>query len=69
MTFNWLIFVDLGIISLALLLATLVRTRFGFFQKYLIPNALTAGFILLPIYNFLAPHIGLNTSGLENLVY
>lgn len=39
------------------------------FQRFLIPNSLTAGFILLPVYNFLAPRRGLPTSGLENLVY
>ena len=69
MDFSWQIFVDLGLISVALLLATLIRSRVRFFQKFLIPNSLTAGFILLPIYNFLAPHLGLGTSGLENLVY
>ena len=42
--------------------------RCPFFQKYLIPNALTAGFILLPFYNFVAPLLGM-TRGLENLVF
>ena len=69
MTFNWSIFIDLGILSAALLLATLVRARVPFFQKYLIPNALTAGFIALPFYNFIAPGLGLDISGLRNLVY
>ena len=69
MGFSWQIFVDLGLISFALLLATLIRSRVPFFQKFLIPNSLTAGFILLPVYNFLAPYLGLGTSGLENLVY
>jgi len=69
MGFSWQIFVDLGLISFALLLATLIRSKVPFFQKFLIPNSLTAGFILLPVYNFLAPYLGLGTSGLENLVY
>jgi ESS family glutamate:Na+ symporter len=69
MNFSWQIFIDLGLISVALLLATLIRARVRFFQKFLIPNSLTAGFILLPFYNFLAPRLGLGTSGLENLVY
>ncbi len=37
------------------MIATYIRTRVTFFQRYLIPNALTAGFILLPIYNFVFP--------------
>ena len=69
MGFSWQIFVDLGLVSIALLLATLIRTKVRFFQKFLIPNSITAGFILLPVYNYLAPALGLETSGLENLVY
>lgn len=69
MTFSWSIFVDLGIISMALLLATFLRSRVPFFQRYLIPNALTAGFILLPLYNFVGPLVGLGTDGLGNLVF
>ena len=48
MNFPWNMFLDLGVISIALLLATFLRARINFFQKYLIPNALTAGFLLLP---------------------
>jgi len=55
MDFTWGLILDLGIISVALLIATLIRARVRFFQKYLIPNALTAGFILLVLYNFLFP--------------
>jgi ESS family glutamate:Na+ symporter len=51
------------------LLSTLIRSRIAFFQKYLIPNALTAGFILLFFYNFLAPLVGLNSDGLGTMVY
>jgi ESS family glutamate:Na+ symporter len=69
MTFSWSIFLDFGLISLALLIATLVRAKVPFFQRYLIPNALTAGFLLLPFYNFLAPRIGMNSDGLGNLVF
>ncbi|RKX82549.1 MAG: sodium:glutamate symporter [Spirochaetes bacterium] len=69
MNFSWTIFIDLGIIAGALLLATLIRAKVRFFQKYLIPNSLTAGFLILPFYNFLAPQIGLNTDGLGNLVF
>jgi ESS family glutamate:Na+ symporter len=69
MTFSWSIFIDLGIVSTALLIASLVRTKIPFFKKYLIPNSLTAGFILLPFYNYLAPGLGLDTEGLGNLVF
>ena len=69
MNFHWSIFIDLGIISAALLIATLIRARVRFFQKYLIPNSLTAGFLLLPFYNYLAPLLGLGTGGLENMIY
>ena len=69
MTFSWSLFIDLGLISFALLIATFLRAKVPFFQKYLIPNALTAGFILLPFYNFLAPLLGLGRGGLENLVF
>lgn len=69
MNFNWSLFIHLGLIGLALLLATVVRARVRFFQKYLIPNALTAGFILLPFYNYLGPLIGVTQEGLGELVY
>ncbi len=69
MAFSWTVFLDLGVISLALLLATFLRVKVPFFQKYLIPNALTAGFILLPFYNFLAPALGMRENGLGNLVF
>jgi len=69
MNFPWNMFLDLGVISMALLLATFLRARISFFQKYLIPNALTAGFILLPFYNFLAPVVGMSEVGLGAIVY
>jgi len=69
MNFAWRVFIDLGLISVALVLATIIRARVRFFQRYLIPNALTAGFILLPFYNFVLPHIGLDSSGLGELAY
>ncbi len=69
MAFSWTVFIDLGLISLALLLATFLRVKVPFFQRYLIPNALTAGFILLPFYNFAAPKLGMSGNGLGNLVF
>jgi ESS family glutamate:Na+ symporter len=61
--------VNLGILSLALLVATLVRARFKFFQKYLIPNALTAGFLVLPFYNYLLPRVGFTSAQLGEITY
>ena len=69
MNFSWSLFVDLGVISAALILATLIRARVRFFQRYLIPNALTAGFILLPLYNFVLPRLGISSAGLGELAY
>lgn len=69
MTFQWSIILDLGVLSLALLLATLIRAKVRFFQRFLIPNALTAGFIALIFYNVAAPDLGMNTNGLGNLVF
>lgn len=69
MNFPWSLFIDLGIVSAGLLLATFLRTKIRFFQTYLIPNALTAGFLLLPVYNYLMPVFGVTTDGLGSLVY
>ncbi len=69
MNFSWHIFVNLGILSLALLVATILRSRFKFFQKYLIPNALTAGFLVLPFYNYLLPKVGFTSAQLGEITY
>ena len=69
MNFQWSLFVDLGLISITLMLATLIRAKIPFFQKFLIPNSITAGFMLLLFYNFGAPHLSMDTHILENLIY
>ncbi|UCF97543.1 MAG: sodium:glutamate symporter [Spirochaetaceae bacterium] len=69
MNFSWSIFIDLGLICIALLIATYIRSKVRFFQKFLIPNALVAGFVLLPFYNYAAPRLGMSSEGLENLVF
>ncbi len=69
MTFNWMFFVELGIISLALLIGTVLRAKFSFFQKFLIPNSITAGLLLLLFYNIFAPRLNMTTEFLENLVF
>ncbi len=69
MNFDWSFFIDLGIISTALVLSTWLRSRFQFLQRFLIPNALVAGFILLPLYNFVLPLAGISSRGLGTLAY
>jgi ESS family glutamate:Na+ symporter len=69
MNFSWSIFLDLGLICLALLIATFIRSKVRFFQKFLIPSALIAGFLLLPFYNYAAPKVGMSGEGLGNLVF
>jgi ESS family glutamate:Na+ symporter len=69
MDFSWKIVIDAGIISVGLVLATFLRSKIPFLQKYLVPNALTAGFLLLPVYNYLLPPLGYATNKLGDLVY
>ncbi len=69
MGFSWSIFVDLGIIAVAMLAATALRVRVRLLQRFLVPNALTAGLLLLPLYNFVFPHLGMTTANLEMLTY
>ncbi len=69
MSIQWTMFINLGIISASLILATWIRTKIRFFQKYLIPNPLLAGFILLPLYNFVFPIIGLTSVNLGEMAY
>lgn len=69
MNFDWTLFIHLGIITALLMLATFIRTRVKFFQRFLIPNALTAGFIALPLYNFVFPLLGLDTEVLRAMTY
>jgi len=69
MNFPWALFLDLGVISIALIIATAIRANFTFFQKFLIPNSLTAGFLLIVFYNYVAPHVGMSDVGLGAIVY
>ncbi|MCG8454333.1 MAG: sodium:glutamate symporter [Spirochaetales bacterium] len=69
MTFNWQFIIDLAILGGGLILATWIRSKVRFFQRFLIPNALTAGFLLFPLYNWVLPTIGIGTGSLENIVY
>lgn len=69
MDFSWKFAIDAGAISLALLCATFLRARSRFLQRFVVPNALTAGFLLLPVYNFLFPLLGYRGHRLGDLVY
>lgn len=69
MNFPWMTFINFGAVSAALLAATLVRAKIRFFQRFLIPNALTAGFLLLIFYNYLAPRIGMSQEDLGAFAY
>ncbi len=69
MDFFWKIVIDAGTISMALLLATFLRAKVRFLQRFMVPNSLTAGLILLPVYNYLMPALGYTTNRLGDLVY
>ncbi len=69
MNFDWRFFIDLGIISAALIFSTWLRSKVKILQKFLIPNALVAGFILLPLYNYVLPYAGISSAGLGTLAY
>ena len=49
--------------------ATAARARIRLLQRFLIPNALTAGALLFPLYNWAAPLVGHGTGGVEQLTY
>ncbi len=69
MEFNWDYFIHAGLISAALLIATFLRSKLRFLQKFLIPNSIIAGFILLPLYNFVLAEFGLDTVRLGEFAY
>lgn len=69
MDFSWKIIIDAGIISAALIVATFLRTKLRFLQRFMVPNSLTAGFLLLPVYNYLMPALGYAQNRLGDLVY
>ncbi len=69
MSYQWSMFINLGVLSSGLILATFIRTKANFFQRFLIPNSLLAGFILLPLYNFVFPKMGLSTVDLGEMAY
>jgi len=67
--FSWSFVLNLSVISAALLVATYLRAKVPFFQRYLIPNALTAGFMLLILYNFVFIHFNISAESFGEIVY
>ncbi len=66
---NWNFFFHIGIISVSLLFAALIRARIRFFQRFLIPVPILSGLMLLVFYNFIAPRWGLKNDFLGEIVY
>ncbi len=69
MSFNWNFYIHAGIIAIGLIIATFLRSRIRFLQRYLIPNSIVAGFILLPLYNFVFPRMGFTQEYLGEIAY
>lgn len=69
MSFNWIFYMHAGFISLGLVIATILRSRIRFFQRFLIPNSIIAGFLLMPFYNFVFPLMGFSQVYLGEIAY
>ncbi|MDC7225687.1 MAG: sodium/glutamate symporter [Spirochaetales bacterium] len=69
MAFNWTFYIHAGIIAAGLIIAMFLRFRIKFLQKFLIPNSIIAGFLLMPLYNFVFPKIGFNQEYLGEIAY
>ena len=67
MNFDYIL--HIGIASSMLLLGAFLRTRIKFLQRFLIPSSIIAGALMLLFYNFAAPHLGLSSDFLGDLVY
>ena len=66
---NFTYMIHAGIVAIALLLGTFLRSHVRVLQKYLIPSSIIGGAFLLLFYNYAAPHMGLDSSFLGDLVY
>lgn len=69
MDFSWKFAIDAGTLSLALLFTSFLRSRSRILQRFVVPNALSAGFLLMPVYNFIFPLFGYSIHRLGDLVY
>jgi ESS family glutamate:Na+ symporter len=69
---GWGIAVTFAIVSVALLLASLLRARLRFLQRFLVPNAITAGFVglgLMYLLEWAFPEVMPKREDLGNIVY
>jgi len=69
---QWTLVIDFALISVSLLAATLLRANCRLLQRFLVPNAITAGFIgLLLIYlvELIVPDVAPSREVLGNIVY
>ncbi len=69
MSFNWNFYIHAGIIAAGLIIAVFLRSRIKFFQRFLIPNSIIAGFLLMPFYNFVFPKVGFSQEYLGEIAY
>lgn len=66
---EWSFIIHLGIISVALLLASFLRAHIRLLRTFLVPAPMLGGLFLLLFYNFIAPRFGLDNAFLGDLVY
>lgn len=67
MDFSYII--HFGMISLALVLGSILRSKIKVFQRFLLPASIIGGFLLLLYYNYVAPLFGMNSDFLGEIVY
>ena len=60
---------NLGAVSVALLIGALLRAKVRVLQHFLIPSSIIGGFFLLFFYNFAAPSFGMDSTVLDQLMY
>ncbi len=69
---QWALVIDFALVSVSLLLATVLRANCRLLQRFLVPNAITAGFIglaLMYLVELLMPDITPSREVLGNIVY
>ncbi|MFW6138552.1 MAG: hypothetical protein ACOC7U_05205 [Spirochaetota bacterium] len=69
---QWVLVIDFTILSISLLIASFLRSRLRFLQRFLVPNAITAGFVGFALLSFLErvfPQIMPDREVLGNIVY
>lgn len=69
MNLEWTFMIDFALLSLFLGIATFLKRKMHFFQKYLIPNAIIAGFIGLVVGPEVLKLVDLSAERMGTLVY